>query len=148
MNPKKFKKIVKEILEDWNAFTPDEIKKLFAEQVEIESQEMAVKNPAPNFSSWPPEMPERPCPWRLEEELQKYRLRVPEPAECEWEVVYYPLDIEPIWSALFSGETPGFEPMKNSKFRKILVRYGRNSFHAWSADGETPIFPIPMEGEL
>lgn len=153
MTFKEFQAMAKKFAQTMNEMTPgglkdiyaEQLKELLAEQVAIEAQEMAVKNPAPNFSTWPPEMPERPCPWRLDEELQKYRLRVPEPCDFKGEIVRYIHETKPNWAALFSDDPPAFEPMKTGDFRRIRICENGGSYYAWSADGKTPIFPIPME---
>jgi hypothetical protein len=47
-------------------------------------------------------------------------------------------------SAWIEDREPKFEPLKTGRFQKILVRESGVTYEAWSADGKTPIFPIPL----
>lgn len=88
--------------------------------------------------------PELPCHWRQSHALQEARLRVPEPAHCDSEVVRYVL---PEQTPLFFwklGEPVDITPIKTSEFRKKRFRDGGACFWAWTADGKTPVFPIPL----
>ncbi len=101
----------------------DDLKAAFMELSEEQSKSMAQKNPQ-TFSSWPPEMPERKCSWRQNDLLQELRLRVPEPYDCK------------------RNSVMKFSPI-NLKRRAFETEDG-STFYAWTADGRTPIFPIPL----
>lgn len=89
-------------------------------------------------------LPERACPWRLSDEVQTARLKVPEPAHCDCETVRYILPQPPQFSIYYTGEPVSMEPIKTSEFRKKRFRYGGACFWAWTSDGKTPVFPIPL----
>ena len=144
MTPKNFNKMVKDLEEKMFSHMPEEVKADFMEAAKLAEEAMAKKNPSPNFSSWPPEMPERECDWRKDDELQEYRLCVPEPTNCDHERFEFMLHKSENWSASFTCEPDMMQPMSTSSFTKIKVRENGGAYYAWSADGKTPIFPIPL----
>ncbi len=124
--------------------SPEEAKAVFMVAAKLAEEAMAKKNPSPNFSSWPPEMPERECAWRFNDELQGYRLMVPEPTSCKVKVFKYrvkPKKGEWEDGILVSEKLTHYE---DGEFVKILVKENGSSYLAWSINGKTPIFPIPL----
>ncbi len=144
MNSKDWIKQAKEFAAKMNDLTPEEAKQVFMTAAKLAEEAMAKKNPSPNFSSWPPEMPERECSFRQSDELQKYRFRVPEPSHLPGHWCRYVIDSDYNFAKAFSGEYETMSPLKTGEFRKILVRENGGAYYAWSADGKTPIFPIPL----
>ncbi len=144
MNSKDWIKQAKAFGDQMAHLSPEEAKQVFMTAAKLAEEVMAKKNPSPNFSSWPPEMPERECAWRKDDELQKYRLRVPEPTTFDHgDRVRYRMDVECNFAAYFSVQ-PEIVDFKDGEFQKILVRENGGAYYAWSADGKTPIFPIPL----
>lgn len=88
--------------------------------------------------------PELPCPWRHSHALQEARLKVPEPCHCEGPVVRCILQEDTPLTFWQRGEPVDMEPIKISEFKKKLFTDGGARFWAWTADGKTPIFPIPI----
>jgi len=131
---KKIKKLIAH-LKKFKGSTPHlmdvtmaELKEAFGELHKIEEAEAAEKNPGPNFSSWPPEMPERHHKWRQSDEIQKARLDVPEPLQTEGDD----------W--LIPAGTCDCRRLK----KKMFATEDGSRFVAWTADGKTPVFPIPL----
>ena len=99
----------------------------------------------------PIDLNETPCPWRQEEGIQRRRINMPEPAHCPEQIYHCTIAPPPILS--FAFEYPSildFEPPRKLEMHKQLFKYGargENQFWAWTTDGRTPIFPIPMEEE-
>ncbi len=136
--------MTKNIKKDAIDATMEELKAAFGELHKLEEKKMAKKNPAPNFSSWPPEMPERHHKWRQSDEVQKYRLRVPEPSHVDFNRVLYRIDREfPMHFSQFA-EIPKVEYLENESIEKKLFRMKGCSYWAWTVDGNTPVFPIPL----
>ncbi len=102
----------------------DDLKAALMKLSEEQSKFMAQKNPQ-TFSSWPPEMPERKCSWRLSDEIQAARLLVSEP--------YH-----------FKQNAKVKSPSGLTLKRTAFSTEDGSEFYAWTADGNTPIFPIPL----
>jgi len=100
--------------------TMEELKAAFGELHKLEE---AKQSAASNFSSWPPEMPERHHKWRQSDEIQAARLNAPEPYDS------------PIRTLYISDVT-----LK----KKFFSTSDGSRFAAWTADGKTPVFPIPL----
>ncbi len=144
LGPAAVKAQFEKFLETPHDCTPEELKGAFSQLMALEEEQMAKKNSKPDFSPWPPEMPERKCDWRQSDELQKYRLRVPEPSQCDHHRVRYRIDQEFPMSFSQYGDVPKMEDYTDGEFEKKLFRQKGVSFWAWTADGKTPVFPIPL----
>ena len=100
----------------------------------------------------PIDLREEPCAWRKDDGIQRCRLKIPEPTHASEQVYRCLVAPPPILTYSFQ-EIPNaldFEPIQTMEMRKQVFRYGprgENKFEAWTIDGNTPIFPIPMEEE-
>ncbi len=122
--------------------TMEELKAAFGELHKLEE---AKQSPAPNFSSWPPEMPERHHKWRKSDEIQKYRLRVPEPSQFAGQRVRYRIENFEHFPWIPDGCIPIETAFKDGEFeKKMFTTEDGSRFVAWTADGKTPVFPIPL----
>lgn len=101
----------------------------------------------------PIDLREEPCAWRKEEGVQRCRIQLPEPTHTDIPVFNCMVQPPPILSYSFQ-EIPtalDLQPIRTMEMRKQVFRYGpngENKFEAWTVDGRTPIFPIPMEEEI
>ena len=101
----------------------------------------------------PIDLREEPCAWRKEEGVQRCRLQLPEPTHSGESVYQCMVAPPPILSYTFEAmpEALDFQPIRTMEMRKQVFRYGpngENKFEAWTIDGKTPIFPIPMEEKI
>lgn len=76
------------------------------------------------------------------DEVQKYRLRVPEPSHVDLPMCRFVIEPEAVF--LWNENPNPFYTMKIGEFVKIMVRERGIVYEAWSMDGKTPIFPIPL----
>lgn len=76
-----------------------------------------------------------------EDDIQKYRARVPEPSRFNSEIVCFRIDSEPInfWSG-FDEPVPMMSTVTTGEFRKQIFGFGGARFWAWTLDGVNPIF--------
>ncbi len=132
MNSKDWIKQAKAFGDQMAHLSPEEAKQVFMTAAKLAEEAMAKKNPSPNFSSWPPEMPERECGFRKNHGIQTARLLAPEPTRTNFKKLNFgkPETVKLIGRQMY--------------FEKILVRENGGAYYAWSADGKTPIFPIPL----
>lgn len=92
----------------------------------------------------PSERPEPPCPWRQSDELQEIRLRVEEPSRVEYPIVKYLLRPTVPFGFREMSEAEMMKPVETGQLEKKMFVDGGARFWAWTADGKTPIFPIPL----
>ncbi len=148
MTPAKLKKLVEKLkagllTSQEQLVHFDDLKSALMKLAEEQSKFMAQKNPQ-TFSSWPPEMPERKCSWRLSDELQKYRLRIPEPSRFDGQRLRYRID-QKHPTFVPDGTYPTTEAFKDGEFeKKMFSTEDGSTFYAWTDDGKTPVFPIPL----
>ena len=103
----------------------------------ISSHEQQAAAPRPSPPEWV-------CPWRQSDELQEIRLRVPEPSSVEYPVVKFMLRPQAPCGFLEMSEAEMMKPIETGQFEKKRFVDGGACFWAWTADGKTPIFPIPL----
>ena len=112
----------------------------------LQQLEEVKQKHAQQYPGFPPSIEGRelrPTPWRQSDELQDDRLRAPEPTKVEYHRYCYRRPTEGI-NELINLEPNCFKAPKTYFFNRLLIRERGVSYYAWSADGKTPIFPIPL----
>ena len=133
--------------------TPEFHSKLAQECKEFFSvlAKMAQEEAAKNFKypdGYPADGAEQICPWRKADYLQKVRLAMPEPSHAKGSEIFYlpePTALKMADILRADADVLNYEPIKTSTLKRILVKERRRvAYWAWSEDGKTPIFPIPL----